>query len=112
MRRLANMPIQYFVVRTPDSPDCVVTAPHVPDPVITKRRLAAGLASVYSALPCYTRVEQHGADEVIDVEVRRVPEVQKPQISKPLPSPAPDEELVFWQEETPPIRVSKCQQKS
>ncbi len=60
MQRLANIPKRHFLVKAPDSPDCIVQAPYVPDPSITKRRLAAVLESVYNALPCYTRLEQHG----------------------------------------------------
>jgi hypothetical protein len=100
MQKLARIPKQYFLVKAPESHDCIIRAPYVGDPTITKRRLAAGLESVYSALPCYTTLEHHdhndhGADDVIehgdhdnddviDVEVQ---EMRAPQNAKALPSP-------------------------
>jgi hypothetical protein len=120
MQKLARIPKMHFLVKAPESPDCVVRAPFVADPTITKRRLAAGLQSVYSALPCYTTLEQHdqghdvdhGTDDgdvndVIDVEVHEVNNTQR---SRALPSPAvvDDDEPVFWQ---PPAGQRKGRQE-
>jgi hypothetical protein len=118
MQKLARIPKMHFLVKAPESADCIVRAPFVGDPIITKRRLAAGLQSVYSALPCYTTLEQHdhgnsgnvmitrgaaardnggdNADGVIDVEVQ---EVCKSESAKALPSPTADAdvEAALWQ---------------
>jgi len=94
MQKLSRIPKQHFLVKAPESSDCIIRAPYVGDPSITKRRLAAGLQTVYGALPCYTRLEQHTNDDVIDVEVR---EVLKPQLAAALPSPTADDEPIFWQ---------------
>jgi len=122
MQKLANIPKQHFLVKAPDSPDCVVRAPHVPDPSITKRRLATGLESVYSALPCYTRLEQHNHDGIVhhddgtvEVDVNDVidvvaHEVRRPQRARVLPSPAVDDEPIFWQS-SPPAGPGGRQQK-
>ena len=89
-------------MKAPESADCVVRAPYVGDPTITKRRLAAGLASVYSSLPCYTRLTHHdygdhgggASDDVIDVEVQ---EVRTPENTKALPSPTAEDEAALWE---------------
>jgi hypothetical protein len=65
MQKLAGIPKQHFLVKAPESNDCIVRAPYVPDPVVTKRRLATGLESVYSALPYYTRLEQRGTENIV-----------------------------------------------
>jgi hypothetical protein len=62
MQRLSRIPKMHFLVKAPESSDLIICAPYVADPSITKRRLAAGLQAVYSALPCYTTVEQQGHD--------------------------------------------------
>jgi hypothetical protein len=121
MQRLARIPKQHFLIKAPESSDCVIRAPYVGDPTITKRRLAAGLESVYAALPCYTTLDQqghdesvalnnHGADQVIDVE--EVQEVRTPQNANALPSPAPidaDVEAALWERW---LSGSRRQQKS
>ena len=70
----------HFLIKAPESSDCILRAPFVADPTITQRRLAAGLQSVYSALPCYTTLEQQAwmcaerdamSIAAIDVEVRK-----------------------------------------
>lgn len=104
MQKLARIPKQHFLVKAPESSDCVVQAPYVPDPVISLKRLAVGLESVYNALPCYTRREQHDED-IIDVEVRAV---HKPQRAHTLPSPTPTDEPLFWQ----PAQEKGRQEKS
>src|SRR2546426_8634393 len=60
MQKLSCIPKMHFLVKAPESKDCIIRAPYVGDPTITRRRLAAGLDSVYSALPCYTRLTHHG----------------------------------------------------
>jgi hypothetical protein len=114
MQKLACIPKMHFLVKAPESKDCIIRAPYVPDPIITKRLLAAGLQYVYSALPCYTTLAQHdnenevappgtgdaarhGDDDVIDAEVR---EVRKPKRARALPSPAPadaETEAALWE---------------
>jgi hypothetical protein len=111
MQKLARIPKQHFLVKAPESSDCVIRAPYVGDPTITKRRLAAGLQSVYDALPCYTTLEHHDHDDygtddevehgdhhdddVIDVEVQ---EVNTSESAKALPSPATtDAEAALWE---------------
>jgi len=111
MQKLARIPKMHFLVKAPESADCVIRAPYVGDPMITQRRLAAGLASVYSALPCYTTLEQRGhggADEVTEhgdhhddvIDVEEVQEVRTPQTVAVLPSPAPTDaetEAALWE---------------
>jgi hypothetical protein len=121
MQKLARIPKQHFLIKAPESSDCVIRAPFVGDPMITQRRLAAGLESVYAALPCYTNLAQHDQgnggddsntsidhghdggddvgnndDDVIDVEVQ---EVCKSESAKALPSPTADAdvEAALWQ---------------
>ena len=109
MQKLARIPKMHFLVKAPESSDCVICAPYVGDPTITKRRLAAGLQTVYSSMPCYTRLEQrgHGADEVsahgdyhdevIDVEVQEVP-TSETVVALPSPAPADAEtEKELWE---------------
>ena len=102
MQRLARIPERHFLLKAPYSNDCIIRAPEVPDPVISDRRLSAGLDTVYNALPCYsTSAEQQrgemktkpdqSSDDVIDVE--EVEEVHTPQSVVALPSPAPPDNL-------------------
>jgi hypothetical protein len=58
MQKLKHIRQQHFLIKAPESPACIVRAPHVPDPFISTRRRDAGLESVYAALPFYTRVTQ------------------------------------------------------
>jgi hypothetical protein len=115
MQKLARIPKMHFLVKAPESSDCVIRAPYVGDPMITQRRLAAGLESVYSAMPCYTTLEQrghgdsavhddHGADEVIDVV--EVQEVCTSESVKALPSPIDDAEVeaALWERWVPGSR--------
>jgi hypothetical protein len=111
MKKLARIPKQHFLVKAPESSDCVVRAPYVPDPTITKRRLAAGLQTVYSTLPCYTTLAQHtneiaphGAgnvvrygDDDIDVIDVKADEVRTTEHAPALPSPAADDEAALWE---------------
>jgi hypothetical protein len=94
MQKLARIPKMHFLIKAPESNDCIIRAPYVGDPIITKRRLAAGLQSVYNALPCYTSLEHRDDGDVIDVEVH---EVCKPQRANALPAPAEEDETALWQ---------------
>jgi hypothetical protein len=122
MQKLARIPKMHFLVKAPESADCIIRAPFVADPSITRRRLAAGLETVYSSAPCYTTLEQrgneniagrgdHGASgvtgngDVVDVEVR---EVRKQKSGAALPSPAPSDaptdaetEAALWERWVP-----------
>ena len=105
-QRLSHIPKMHFLVKAPESQDCIVRAPFVRDPLISARRLAAGLESVYTQMPCYTTLNQqscdahavcddHGGDEVIDVVA-----VQPAQLVRALPSPAPTDaetEAALWE---------------
>jgi hypothetical protein len=104
MQKLKRIPHQHFFVKAPESAGCIVRAPNVPDPTITRTRMRDRLETVYAALPCYTRVLEHAEpndgddthradavlnhddDDVIDVEVN---EVHAPEPTTALPSPAP-----------------------
>ena len=127
MQRLSRIPKQHFLVKAPESSDHIIRAPHVPDPIITKRRLAAGLQSVYSALPCYTTIDQrihggtggvprvtgdhvnsighsgndndHGHHGAGDVIHIEAQVVRAPQSDTALPSPTDDaeQEAALWQ---------------
>jgi hypothetical protein len=119
MQKLARIPKRHFLIKAPESNDCIIRAPFVADPMITKRRLAAGLETVYCSLPCYTTLQQHepgvtgtpgnsiahhtyhddvGADDrinhnnndVVDVEAREVSEVRVAENAQALPSPPAD----------------------
>ncbi|HZM20679.1 MAG TPA: hypothetical protein VFC02_02985 [Anaerolineales bacterium] len=105
-QRIHRIPARHFLLKAPGSPDCIIRAPDVPDPVISDRRLTTSLATVYAALPCYTTVEQHSgearaphpdhrAGEVIDVAVQ---EVIAPEVAA-LPSSTDDAqaEKTLWE---------------
>ena len=64
MQRIHRIPARHFLLKAPGSPDCIIRAPHVPDPMITQRRLTAGLETVYDALPCYTSIAAQGRAEI------------------------------------------------
>jgi hypothetical protein len=82
MQRLAHIPKQHAMVITPNSTDCTFRVTDVPDPTITRRRLAAGEAFVHRNVKGYPLIApQQG--EIIDVEAREVQPV------KALRSPAP-----------------------
>jgi hypothetical protein len=98
MQKLYQPKKQHMVVIAPDNPDCLVRAPDVDDPVITKRRLAAGLESVHTQLQCYITLDQLGAEnarrerddtDIVDVEVE---EIADPQLPAALPSPTENAE--------------------
>jgi hypothetical protein len=99
MQKLYRPKKQHMVVIAPDNPDCLVHVPDVDDPIITKRRLAAGLDAVHAQLQCYITLEQLGAGnarrdrpdtDIVDVEAE---EVQPSQSVATLPSPAATENL-------------------
>jgi hypothetical protein len=99
MQKLYRPKKQHMVVIAPDNPDCLVHVPDVDDPIITKRRLAAGLESVHAQLQCYITLEQLGVGDVrrdrddtdiVDVEAK---EVGAPEMAAALPSPAATENL-------------------
>jgi hypothetical protein len=100
-QRIHRIPKRHFLLKVPGSKDCLIRAPEVPDPTISERRLTTGLDVVYTALPCYTSVDQdgraanskpvdHGADDVVDVE--EVHEVPPAPASRALPSPTDEAE--------------------
>jgi hypothetical protein len=93
MQKLYRPKKQHMVVIAPDNPECLVRVPDVDDPIITKRRLAAGLDAVHAQLQCYITLEQLGAGDarrdrddtdIVDVEAE---EVQTPAPGTALPSP-------------------------
>ena len=108
MQKLARIKKMHFSVKAPESSDQIVRAPYVADPMITKRRLAAGLEFVYADLPCFTTLEQQdceastseddcAADDVIDAEAY---EVRAEPTVRALPSPAPTDaetEAALWE---------------
>jgi hypothetical protein len=96
MQRLSRIPKQHFLVKAPESKDCVVRAPYVADPSISKRRLAAGLDAVHAQFQFYITLEQLNAGnarrdrddtDIVDVEVE---EVQTPAAALPSPAPVAD----------------------
>jgi hypothetical protein len=125
MQELSQIPKRHFFLKAPGSKPCLIRAPYVADPIITKRRLAAGLQTVYSSLPCYTTVTQQGpgndhqhdgsdgtaTGDIIDVEVR---EVNGAQHVPAHPSSAPEDapvdpevEAALWETWTARSRTYK-----
>jgi hypothetical protein len=106
MQRLSKIPKFQFLIKAPESPDVIVRAPFVRDPIISQRRLSAGLQSVYTAVPYYTTFEQHSRKELVTsdaLDAGDVIDVQAQEVSTPeataLPSPAPDtaDEANLWE---------------
>lgn len=99
MQRLSRIPERHFLLKAPGSPDCILRAPQVADPVISDRCLSAGLDTVYNALPCYTSsaaqgragITNHAADDIVDVE--EVREVRTSETTNVLPSPTENAEI-------------------